>query len=110
MIKQAIAKLEEKATYVEMVVSSVEEAPIEVAELSPTAVLSELGGDMLQNFILYGMQQNVSIQNNSVDSAKLACFSNYTLRQVLRKYQKGELTPNKIEAVKEDWRAILLKG
>lgn len=110
LIKQAISSLEQKATYIEMLVAPVEEAPIEVTTLSPTAVLSELGGDMLQNFILYGMQQNVSIQNNSVDSAKLACFSNFTLRQVLRKYQRGELSPVETESKAEDWRTILLKG
>lgn len=110
MMKQVMEKLEEKATYVEMIVESAEAAPVEVTELSPTALLGECGPDMVQTLCLYGMQQNVSIQPIFVDSARLACFSNFTLRQVLRKWQKGEFTVAKKEAADTDWRTILQMG
>ena len=110
LIKQTITVLEQKATYIEIITTPVEEPVIESIELSPTSILAECGADMVQTLCLYGMQQNVSIQPSFVDSAKLVCFSNYTLRQVLRKWQRGELSPAKQEATSEDWRTILNRG
>lgn len=109
LIKHTIHNLESKATFRDFTPIQ-ETAPVEVQELSPTAVLGELSGDMLQNLCVYGMQKNVDVMPFSVDLSRLACFSNLTLRQVLRKYQMGELSSIKQSTSSEDWKTILSKG
>lgn len=103
-----IERLTELATYEERHKDIEQPAIVSVAMLNPTDVLSDVAnGDYIGTLCVYGRQQNIVVSANSIDPTKLMCFSNFTLRQVLRKWQRGELSPDKKEVVSEDWRTIL---
>ena len=103
-----IERLTELATYEEFRNEQEEQTIGTVTVLNPTDILSDVAnGDYIGTLCVYGRQQNVIVSTNSVDPTKLMCFSNFTLRQVLRKWQRGELSPDTKKAVSEDWRTIL---
>lgn len=85
------------------------EPPVIVAEptykLTPTTLLKDVGPDIIEGFIRYAQQNDVIVDEKTLDQSKIFGDSEFALRSVLRRYKQGIYTIHK--GTVDSWQDIL---
>jgi hypothetical protein len=76
--------------------------------LTPTTLLKDVGGDMIEGFIRYAQQNDVIVDEKTLDQSKIFEDSEFALRSVLRRYKQGIYTICK--RTEDSWQDILKAG